>query len=47
MENIGVPLRKLDRQYKIDKKYVSNTLRNQNVSLIRKLAPKYLKKQFN
>lgn len=43
---VGVTLRKLGRKYKIDKKYVSNILRKNNVSYrIRKSAPKYSEKQ--
>lgn len=43
---LGVSLRKLGRKYNIDKKYVSNILKEHNVSLVtRKSAPKYSEKQ--
>lgn len=43
---VGVTLRKLGRKYKIDKKYVSDILKKNNVSYrIRKSAPKYTDKQ--
>lgn len=43
---LGVSLRKLGRKFKIDKKYVSNILKENNVKLAtRKSAPKYSEKQ--
>lgn len=45
---LGVSLRKLGRKYKIDKKYVSDILKKENVILkARKIAPKYTEKQKN
>ncbi|KAI4459876.1 g-protein coupled receptor [Holotrichia oblita] len=45
---LGVPLRKLGRKYKIDKKYASDILKKENVTLkARKAAPKYTEKQQN
>ncbi|KAJ3659055.1 hypothetical protein Zmor_010764 [Zophobas morio] len=43
---LGVSLRKIGRKFKIDKKYVSNILKENNVKLAtRKSAPKYSEKQ--
>ncbi|KAF2898430.1 hypothetical protein ILUMI_07755 [Ignelater luminosus] len=43
---LGVSLRKLGRKYRIDKKYVSNILKQSDVVLkYRKSAPKYSEKQ--
>ncbi|KAJ3646269.1 hypothetical protein Zmor_023863 [Zophobas morio] len=42
----GVSLRKIGPKFKIDKKYVSNILKENNVKLAtRKFAPKYSEKQ--